>query len=202
MRNKSFNIIILTTVLFCLSSCADVDICREGIDDYFLRHDDDILDYLTCRNSNPNGFINDHEYKDSCYRYIRKAKGSVHYRTAFMRLTYDNEIYNQAISDVYNQDGFSDIVLCDYLGYSFHKNLFNRYSKVDFDPNLDNQYIDQINLIGENNLTNSIVFIGFYYRVHANNDPYQMFKPVSYYPFSGWDKLFEDYFSDVDWGID
>ena len=203
MYSKLFyRITIITFLSILLSSCFDVDICREGIDDYFISHADTILTYLTCRDGYPQGFIEKYEYKDSYYQYIRKGKGNTHFRKAFMRLTYDDDVYNQAISDVHSQDGFSDIDLCDYLGYSFHKNLYQRFSEVDFDPNLDNQYIDIINLIGENDITNSVVFVGFYYMVYADNDYNRMFEPVSYYPFSGWDKFFEDNFSDVDWGID
>lgn len=197
--------VILISLPFLLSSCfGGTDICYEGIEDFYAQGDR-ITAWLICHPSydSRRDFINKYDHKTVYYRYIRRQKQNFHYRTAFLHIEYEPTAFKTVADDIHSQTGYSNNVLCEYNHYSFHLNLFyENYTNYNIEQSAEHPYIGDILLVGESDKLNSFVFLGFYYHIYAEKDYYGFYDPVSFYPFSGWDKFFEDNFSDVDWGID
>lgn len=195
--------------LFCiLTSCSifDINVNDVGIEEFGAGISEmSLCSYLTLRDECNEHFLELFPYKNAYFRHKDIEKGRLYHETAFMNLTYSNDGFEKARLDIVSKEAYSNDIFVSFNGYNISLNKaeilaaptkLDAFTKYDFES--ENKYIGWINLVGINDDTNSILFIGFYYcesflRSGTINP--------KYYKFTDWDTFFSEFFSDCEWDL-
>lgn len=177
------------------------EVVIRGIERYSSTNSDvELCRYLTVRDEQEFGsdykknyFYNKYPYEEAFYQCVKTTKKYTTHETVVMALSYDNNNYQSAYLDVTSQKGFSEKITFDYKSFSFFLNNTERLLKQDrcnTDYCLDGNapYIEWINLVGFNEETKTIAFVGFY---HCEQSGYSL-EIDTPYPFNNWEILFSE----------
>ena len=183
------------------------EVVIRGIERYSSTNSDfDLCCYLTVRDEQEHGsdykknyFYNKYPYEEAFYQCVKTTKKYTTHETVVMALSYDNNNYQSAYSDITSQKGFSKDITFDYKSFSFFLNNTERLLKQDrynTDYCLDGiaPYIKWINLVGFNEETKTIAFVGFY---HCEQSGYSL-EIRTPYPFNNWEILFSENYAYYD----
>lgn len=179
----------------------------DGIQNYMPQNSDvELTWYLTLRDEDkvlvghPNNkkdfFCNKYSYSEAFYRCEKKHKNYTIHETVVMALTYDNTNYENACEDITSQKGFSDEITFNYKSFSFFLNDTERLLNSDnhhtiFCLSCNDPYIGWINLVGYDDDSRTIVFVGFYHCEHNG----AKLEKKHYYDFVDWETFFSENFS-------
>ena len=190
---------------------ADCHIVNYGIDDYSpVDSSTSLCKYLTLRKEEPQVdrsryFVNRYPWLDAFYRYEEKTFGGTYHETVLLALSYNESNYSKVFEDISSQPGFSPALSFDYGDLHFRLNDAEKLDgegngyivQTNFKTEGADPYLGWINLVGWSESRHVIIYLGFVHAAERWTGFWEIGR--SYYPFQGWDKLFEEEFSFYDW---
>ena len=165
--------------------------------------------YLTVRGNqnkqNSENFIKLFDYSDSFYRYEEYYNGGYSHETAILTLSYSSGIYEEALTNIQLQPGFSNKIEFRYGSFEFRLNDTERIDCeqrgsvvfTDYELAGNAPYLHWINLVGWSDSTRTLAFVGFYHNIQRRTGFWTFSE--THYPFKGWDALFEEELPYYDW---